>query len=97
MKTFTLFTTVFMLLISSLPVLTGKVIKVTDGDTITILTKDRKQVKIRLYGIECPEKNQDYGPKAKEFTLNLSFGKTVSVKQIDTDRYGRIVGEVFVG
>ena len=39
MKTFTLFTTVFMLLISSLPVLTGKVIKVTDGDTITILTK----------------------------------------------------------
>jgi hypothetical protein len=49
-----------------------------------------------LYGIDCPESHQDYGSKAKEFTSNMVFGKTVSVKVMDTDRYGRTVGIVSI-
>ncbi|MDR3260216.1 MAG: hypothetical protein LBT78_00095 [Tannerella sp.] len=41
--------------------LTGRVVKVQDGDTITILTSEKEQIKIRLYGIDAPEKSQDYG------------------------------------
>jgi len=96
---------VFFILLSSLalasPVLSqtihGKVIKVADGDTITILTNQNKQVKIRLYGIDTPEKRQAYGNKAKRFTANLVAGKNVSVKVYDTDRYGRLVGVIHVG
>jgi micrococcal nuclease len=76
---------------------TGKVVKVADGDTITILDSDNRQHKIRLYGIDTPEKSQAYGKKAKTFTANLVAGKAVKVKVYDTDRYGRSVGVVFVG
>ncbi|WP_264981626.1 thermonuclease family protein [Pseudodesulfovibrio portus] len=75
---------------------TGKVVSVADGDTITVLTKDKSQVKIRLYGIDCPEKAQAFGTKAKQFTANLVFGKQVDVEAIDQDRYGRTVGVVSV-
>jgi endonuclease YncB( thermonuclease family) len=75
----------------------GKVIKVADGDTITILNNHNQQTKIRLYGIDTPEKSQAYGKKAKKFTASLTAGKTVKVKVYDTDRYGRSVGVVFVG
>jgi endonuclease YncB( thermonuclease family) len=71
----------------------GKVVGVSDGDTITVM-HDGKGEKIRLYGIDCPEKDQDYGQKAKQFTSNMVFGKTVDVKPIDQDRYGRTVGIV---
>ena len=54
---------------------TAKVIGVTDGDTIVILTSDRKQVKIRLEGIDCPESNQDFGNRAKQTTVELCFEK----------------------
>jgi micrococcal nuclease len=76
--------------------ITGKVVKVADGDTITILNNQNQQTKIRLYGIDTPEKSQAYGKKAKKFTANLVAGKTVDVKVYDTDRYGRSVGVVFV-
>ncbi len=75
---------------------TGKVVKVADGDTITILDSSKRQHKIRLYGIDTPEKSQAYGKKAKQFTANLVAGKAVEVKVYDTDRYGRSVGVVFV-
>jgi len=74
----------------------GKVIGVADGDTITVL-QNREQVKIRLYGIDCPEKGQAFGTKAKQFTSDMVFGKIVKVKRIDTDRYGRTVAMVAVG
>jgi len=74
----------------------GKVVGVSDGDTIKVL-KDSKQVKIRLAAIDCPEKGQPYGQKAKQFTADLVAGKIVKVWQTDIDRYGRIVGFVFVG
>ena len=74
----------------------GKVVGISDGDTIKVL-KDGKQVKVRLAAIDCPEKGQPYGQKAKQFTANMVAGKTVKVWETDTDRYGRIVGFVFTG
>ena len=74
----------------------GKVIHVADGDTITVL-REGKKVKVRLYGIDTPEKSQWYGQNAKSFTSAQVFGKTVEVQEIDVDRYGRVVGLVSVG
>jgi micrococcal nuclease len=77
-------------------IITGKVVGVADGDTITVL-QDRTQYKIRLYGIDTPEKSQDFGNRAKQFTSSLVFNNDVKVVQKDIDRYGRIVGIVYVG
>ena len=77
--------------------LTGKVVAVTDGDTIKVLGADKKQIRIRLYGIDSPEKKQAYGQKAKQHLSKLVFGKTVTLKVINTDRYGRKVCKVYVG
>lgn len=74
--------------------LTGKVVSVADGDTITILDSAKNQHKIRLYGIDTPEKAQAYGNVAKKHTSKLVYGKTVDVTAYDTDRYGRTVGVV---
>jgi micrococcal nuclease len=76
-------------------IITGKVIGISDGDTITVL-QDKTQYKIRLYGIDCPESHQDFGTKAKQFTSDLVFGKQVRAVQQDVDRYGRIVGIVYI-
>ncbi len=76
--------------------ITGKVVGVSDGDTITVL-QDRTQYKIRLYGIDCPEKSQDFGNRAKKFVSGMVYGKQVQVIQKDMDRYGRVVGMVYVG
>ncbi len=70
-----------------------KCVKVSDGDTITVL-QWKKEYKVRLYGIDCPEKSQAYGKKAKKFTADKVFGKIVDVDVKDTDRYGRLVGIV---
>lgn len=74
----------------------GKVVSVADGDTVTVLTKDNAQVKVRLYGIDCPEKAQAFGTKAKQFTADMVFGKKVEIEPIDQDRYGRTVGMLTV-
>ena len=73
----------------------GKVIGVADGDTITVL-RDKQPQKIRLYGIDCPEKRQPFGKRAKQFTSELVFGKIVEIEPIATDRYGRTVAFVRV-
>lgn len=74
----------------------GKVVGVTDGDTITVLLQDNTTVKIRLEGIDCPETKQDFGQKAKQATSELCFGKAVRVVKSGEDRYGRTLGFVFV-
>jgi endonuclease YncB( thermonuclease family) len=78
---------------SSSEVHIAKVIGVADGDTITVL-QGKKQYKIRLYGIDCPEKAQAYGQKAKELVSRLTFGKTVELTTYDVDKYQRIVAVV---
>jgi endonuclease YncB( thermonuclease family) len=75
---------------------TGDVVGVADGDTITVL-KDKTPVKIRLYGIDCPEKGgQAFGKKARQFTSKMVFRKLVEIKPVDKDRYGRTVAWVYV-
>lgn len=71
----------------------GKVVGVSDGDTITVL-EGRRQVKVRLHGIDAPESHQDFGDKAKRFVSRAVHGKMVMVDVVDTDRYGRAVGIV---
>ena len=73
----------------------GKVIGVADGDTITVL-RDKEQIRIRLYGIDCPERRQAFSRKAKQFTSKMVFGKVVEVEPVDIDRYGRLVALVTV-
>jgi endonuclease YncB( thermonuclease family) len=74
-----------------------RVVGVSDGDTLTCLTAERKQLKVRLGEIDTPEKAQPYGQKAKQALSNLVFGKTVTLKTQTTDRYGRTVARVYVG
>jgi endonuclease YncB( thermonuclease family) len=76
---------------------TAKVIGVTDGDTIVVLTNDKQQIKIRLEGIDCPESNQDYGERAKQATVQLCFGKEVTVQKSGEDRYGRTLAYIYIG
>ena len=75
---------------------TGKVVAIADGDTLTLLV-NRQQLKIRLAEIDTPERGQPYGSKAKEALSQLAFGKRVRVVATDHDRYGRIVGRVYIG
>lgn len=77
-------------------ILSGQVVRVADGDTITILPPGRQQVRIRLAEIDAPEKKQAFGQRAKDFTSSLVAGRVVSVQVRDLDRYGRVVGEVFL-
>src|SRR5712691_4287496 len=72
---------------------TGKVVAIADGDTIQVL-RAGKAVKVRLYGVDAPEKAQSFGTQARKFTGDLVFQQTVTVAIRDTDRYGRLVGEV---
>jgi endonuclease YncB( thermonuclease family) len=74
----------------------GKVVKIADGDTITVLL-DKTQHKIRLEGIDAPEKGQAYGTKARQALADKVFGETVRVDWKKRDRYGRIIGRVYLG
>jgi micrococcal nuclease len=76
--------------------ITGKVVSVHDGDTVTVLVGGR-QHKIRLNGIDAPELSQDYGRRSRQLLASLCFGKIVRVRVVDIDRYGREVGDVFLG
>lgn len=75
--------------------LKGKVVGVSDGDTITLLLEGNKPVRIRLAQIDAPEKHQDFGQKSKQSLSEMIYMKEVTVKVWDTDRYGRIVGQIF--
>lgn len=74
----------------------GKCVGVADGDTCTILMEGNESRRIRFYGIDAPESGQDFGKKAKEYCSNLIFGKNIKVVGLDTDRFGRTVGKVYV-
>ncbi len=75
---------------------TGRVVGVADGDTITVLDADMVQHKIRLAGIDAPEKKQAFGNRAKESLSDMVFDKTVNVETEKRDRYGRQIGKVLV-
>ena len=92
-----LLTLLLLLLLTASTSFTGKVIKITDGDTIVVLIEGNQQLKIRLEGIDCPESNQDFGNRAKQAVSDLCFGKEVVIQKSGEDRYGRTLGYVFVG
>lgn len=69
----------------------AKVIGVTDGDTVAVLWQGRS-LKVRLSGIDAPEKSQPHGNQAKKFTSSLCFGKMITVHSYGLDRYGRVLG-----
>lgn len=76
--------------------LIGKVVGVADGDTITVLDGQQAQHKVRLMGIDCPEKAQPFGQNAKQSLSDLVFGRSVNVEWQKLDRYERVVGKVLV-
>ncbi len=73
----------------------GRVVGVTDGDTITVLTSANKHVRIRLVEIDAPESNQPWGQHAKQTLSGLIFGKHVTVTTHGVDQYSRTLGRVF--
>ena len=76
--------------------ITGQVVGVVDGDTITVLDAEKVQHKIRLAGIDAPEKKQAFGNRSKESLSDMVFDKTVNVETEKRDRYGRQIGKVLV-
>lgn len=72
----------------------GKVIKVTDGDTVNVLTSDNETHKIRLSGIDAPEKKQAFGNRSKQALAELIDGKIVNVEYNKLDKYQRVVGKI---
>lgn len=93
---YAIFLLAFLLVASSAiaQTLTGKVVRVADGDTVTVLVDGNQQKRVRLYGIDAPEKRQAFGQKSREALARIVAGKTVSVDVIDVDRYGRSVGVI---
>lgn len=73
----------------------GRVVAVADGDTITVLHAGTRR-RIRLNGIDCPEKKQAFGASARAATGSLALGQTVRVVASDTDKYGRTVADVYL-
>ena len=95
------FLILFLIVFTSLNLLSaeirGLVVGVSDGDTITVLDDmDKGRFRIRLYGIDAPEKKQDFGQKAKQYLSSRLFRKAVVIRYKEIDRYGRIVGKVYL-
>ena len=76
--------------------LRGKVIKITDGDTVVILDAKKAQHKIRLNGIDAPESQQPFGTKSRQHLGGLIHEKEVRIVWTKRDRYGRILGTVYL-
>ncbi|GGL95276.1 hypothetical protein GCM10009425_02850 [Pseudomonas asuensis] len=72
-----------------------RVVGVHDGDTLTCLTSQKKQLKVRLAEIDTPESKQPYGTRAQQALSGMVFGKDVRLEVQDTDRYGRKVARVY--
>jgi endonuclease YncB( thermonuclease family) len=74
---------------------TGRVVKVVDGDTFDLMFEEKK-IRVRMFGIDSPERGQAFNVKAKEFTASLIAGKEVRVIIRNKDRYGRFVCDVYL-
>ena len=91
-----IFLTIFVIfpLLLSAQILKGKAVKITDGDTFTLLVDGHEQVKIRIDGIDAPEKGQAFGNRAKEQLSGMIWGEELTVRVMKTDKYGRSIGKV---
>lgn len=94
----------FLLLIATLlaamsapaETLNGRVVGVSDGDTVTVLDATNTLWKIRLMGIDAPEKRQAFGQRSKQYLSDLVFDKQVTIQYSKKDRYGRTIGKILV-
>ena len=77
--------------------LRGKVVSIADGDTITVLDADKQQHKIRLDGIDAPEKGQAFGTKSRQALSDKIGQRDVRITWTKQDRYGRTLGKVYLG
>lgn len=75
--------------------LTAKVVGVKDGDTVVVIDSLNNQITLRLAEVDCPEKNQPFGTKAKQFTSDQVYLKTIKYVVTDTDRYGRSIAMIY--
>jgi micrococcal nuclease len=78
---------------ASAATLEGRVVKIADGDTLTMVV-DGQQERIRLSDIDTPERKQPFGMRAKQALAEMTFGKTISVFTTTRDRYGRVIGHI---
>ncbi len=76
--------------------LSGKVVHIVDGDTFDLLTKDTVKIRIRLNGIDCPERKQDYFQVCKNALSSYIFGKNVTLITHGKDRWKRVLADVYV-
>lgn len=74
----------------------AQVIRITDGDTLTVRAGE-KNFRVRLHGVDAPERGQAFGTKARDFLADAVAGKAVALRVLDVDRYGRLIAEVLVG
>lgn len=74
----------------------GRVVAVADGDTLTLIDATNITYKVRLLGIDAPEKSQPFGTKSKQSLAAMVFNKTVLIEYIKQDKYKRIVGKVLL-
>lgn len=90
-----------LIAIAALPALAaqieGKVIRVSDGDTIVVLDGNKRQQRVRFLGIDSPELKQEYGRSARKNLSDKIAGKKVTISFDERDRYGRILGTVYLG
>lgn len=82
--------------VSAAQPITGRVVEVIDGDTVTVLVQGREQLKVRLAGIDAPERKQAFGQRAKQQLSALVFGKAVTVVGHKQDRYRRLIAKLLV-
>ena len=86
----------FILAIAGYWGLRGRVISISDGDTIVVMTEKGSREKVRLYGIDCPESGQRFGKEATAFASSLALWEEVELVEIDRDQYGRSVSVVML-
>jgi micrococcal nuclease len=92
-----LFWILFFITLQSLSqtTLTAKVISIKDGDSVVVLDSLKNQITLRLAEVDCPEKNQPFGTKAKQFTSDQIYLKTIKYVVTDIDRYGRSIAMIY--
>jgi len=76
-------------------ILSIKIVAIKDGDTVVVIDSLNNQITLRLAEVDCPEKNQPFGTKAKQFTSDQVYLKTIKYVVTDTDRYGRSIAMIY--
>ena len=91
-----IFSILVLFVLSQKEVMIGKVVRVADGDTITVLVEGNKNERIRLSDIDAPEHGQDFSEKSRLYLADMVAGKIVRIEYKERDMYGRILGTVFI-